>query len=368
MKDDLLIIDTLSHGPLVWNDTLVGMSNEMIESGLSPFRIVQELTLELAKMLVEDPDYFQQYTHAWEESGVTCVSWTLGAIHEQPYSLEGAYHNYAYMTHILDNRRDFFVKALRAFDIERAHNGGKRAIIFNFQNLEHIGTNLDLLDRFYQMGFRIMQLTYNSRNPIGCGCTEEVDTGLTEFGVSVVERLNQLGVLVDVSHCGPKTSMDAALHSKVPIACTHTFAKGLYDHDRGKDDELLETVAERGGYIGILAVPGFLTEKSTATIDDMLDHLHYVANLVGLEHVGLGTDFFGYSLPENLAAKIDELVGMLGFRPEHRAGFTQKIEGFEDYTGFPHIIAALERRGYSEGEIEKLAGRNFLEVFREVVG
>jgi membrane dipeptidase len=366
-RDDILIVDTLSHGPLVWNDRLIALSDTMLAAGLSPFKIAQDLTCEMAKMLVDDAHYFEHYKRAWDECGVTCVSWTMGAVHEQPYSLEAAYHNYAYMTHILDNRQDFFVKALRAADINRAHKENKRAVILNFQNLDHIGSDIDLLERFYQMGFRIMQLTYNAPNAIGGGCTGE-DKGLTDFGRSVVEKLNELGILVDVSHCGPRTSLDTALHSAVPIACTHTLAKKLYNHDRGKDDELLKAVADRGGYIGILAVPGFLTERTETTVGDMLAHLDYVVNLVGIDHVGLGTDYFGFSLPDNLAAKIDELLEILGFRPEHRASFSQRIRGFEDYSRFPNIISGLSKRGYTSENIRKLAGLNFLEVFREIAG
>jgi len=365
---DILIIDTLSHGPLIWNERLIRLSDKMLEDGESPFKIAQDLTVEMARLISSDADYFCQYKQAWKECGVDCVSWTVGAIHEQPYSLEAAYHNYAYMTHILDNRPGFFVKVIKAEDVERAHAEGKRSILLNFQNLDHIGTDLDLLDRFYQMGFRIMQLTYNSRNVVGCGCTEEEDTGLSEFGRSAVERMNELGILVDVSHCGSRTSMDAAKHSGVPIACTHTFSRKLYEHDRGKNDDLLKTVAERGGYIGILAVPGFLTEREITTTDDFLDHLDYIVKLVGLEHVGIGTDFFGFSLPDNLAARVDELLGILGFRPEHRASFRQKIQGFEDYTKFPGIISGLKTRGYGNEDISKLAGQNFLRVFQEVVG
>lgn len=368
MKQDLLIIDTLSHGPLVWNKRLVDMSDRMLDEGENPFKIAQELTVELVNLVVSNPDYFQQYKRVWEDCGVGCVSWTVGAIHEQPYSLEAAYHNYAYMTHMLDNRQDFFVKALKAEDIEKAHREGKRSIILNFQNLDHIGTDLNLLDRFYQMGLRIMQLTYNTINALGCGCTEEEDTGLSEFGRSAIERMNELGILVDVSHCGPRTSMDAALHSSGPIACTHTFSRKLYEHDRGKNDDLLKKVADRGGYIGILAVPGFLTEKEITTVDDFLDHLDYIVNLVGLKHVGLGTDFFGFSVPDNLAMRVDELMGMLGFRPEHRASFRQNVQGFEDYTKFKNLIAGLKSRGYSSEDVEKLGGQNFLRVFREVVG
>ena len=177
MPTDLLVIDTLSHGPLVWNDSLVRLSDEMLEAGENPFRIGQELMFELAMMVASDEKYFEQYSRVWDECGVSCVSWTLGAIHEQPYSLDAAYHNYAYMTHMIENRKGFFLKVLKAADIEQAHNEGRPGIIFNFQNLDHIGTNLDLLDRFYQMGFRIMQLTYNMQNSIGCGCTEAEDPG-----------------------------------------------------------------------------------------------------------------------------------------------------------------------------------------------
>ncbi len=368
MEKDYPIIDTLSHGPMIWSKPLVASSDRMLEQGLNPFRIAQELTDQMAGMLASDDEYFEQYRGAWKESGVTCVSWTVGAIHEQPYSLEGAYHNLAFMTQILDTRPDFFIKALKAADIERAHQEGKRAIIFNFQNLDHIGSDLDLIDRFYRFGFRIMQLTYNSKNLIGCGCTEEEDGGLSEFGASALARMNELGILVDVSHCGLQTSMDAALESKAPIACTHTFSRKLYEHDRGKTDEVLKAVVDRGGYIGILAVPGFLTEKSVTTIDDFLDHMDYVVDLVGIDHVGVGTDFFGFSVPDNLAAKVDEVMGLLGFRPEHRASFRQRIEGFETYSHFPNLIDGLRKRGYSKADVGKLAGLNFLRIFGEVVG
>lgn len=368
MKNTMLIVDTLSHGPIVWNETLTSLCDRMLAEGENPFKIAQDLIFHMSNLLVSDEEYFREYIQAWETSRVSCVSWTMGAIHEQPYSLEAAYHNFACITHVLDNRSEFLVKVLRASDIERAHRKGKRAITLNFQNLDHIGREVDLLDRFYQMGFRVMQLTYNSCNAIGCGCTEAEDTGLTDFGRSVVERLNKLGVLIDVSHCGPRTSMEAALHSHSPIACTHTLARSLYGHDRGKDDPLLKAIAERGGYIGILAVPGFLTVNPKTTIDDFLNHLDYVVNLVGLEHVGIGSDFFGFALPAALSTKIDELLGILGFRPEHRTSFTQRIEGFEDYTLFPNLLAGLEGRGYSQAEVEQLAGRSFLKVFQRIVG
>jgi membrane dipeptidase len=365
MKDDLLIIDTQSHGPLVWNDTLIGSCDEMLDSGIDPLTVAQKLLIQIANMAASDPDYFQQYVQAWKECGVTCVSWpmTFGS----PLDV---YLVYACVTHIIDNRRDFFVKVVKAADIERAHSEGKKGIIFNVQDLTFIGLDIDLLDRLYQMGLRIMQLTHNLPNQVGCGCIEPVDSGLTDFGRSVVERMNNLGVLVDISHCGPRTSMDAVLHSKAPVICSHSTAKTIRDHVRGKDDELLKAVAERGGFIGITAIiPAFLTEKPTATVDDFLDHVDHVVKIAGLDHVGLGTDFCGFSLPDRLAAAWDELiVSMFRFKDENEASFTKKTEGFEDYARFPNLIAGLMKRGYSDGEVQKLAGQNFLKLFREVVG
>ncbi len=363
-----LIIDTLSHGPMVWSDNLVETSNQMLSLGLSPWKIIQDLILVAAKTIASDNDYFSKYVDAWRKSGVTCVSWTVGPIHEKPYSYEGVFHNYSFLTHIVDTRKDFFVKVLKAEDIEKAFKQDKKGIIFSFQSLEHIGSNIDLLDLYYMMGVRIMQLTYNYRNLVGDGCTERMDGGLSNYGLTVIERMNKLGVLVDVSHCGPKTSMDAVENSKDPVVATHTFSKKLYDHDRGKTDELLKAIAEKGGYIGVLAVPGFLTSRPKTTIEDWLDHVDYIVNLVGVDYVGIGTDFYGFSLPEPLAKKISEFLQVLGFRPEHRASFATKMEGFEDYTKFPNLIKGLAKRGYSDQEIDKIAGKNFLRVFRKVVG
>jgi len=289
-------------------------------------------------------------------------------LYSKPYSFEGVFHNFSFMTYILDNRKDFLVKVLKAEDIKKARDEGKKAIILNFQSMEHIGENLDLVELYYMMGIRIMQLTYNSKNPVGTGCTAKRDRGLTEFGLKVVDKINELGAIVDVSHCGIQTSIDAAENSKSPIIASHTFSKKLYEHDRGKNDDLLKAIAEKGGYIGVLAVAGFLTNNPKTTINDWLDHVEYIINLVGIDHVGIGTDFYGFSVPDNLAAKISEFLDILGFRPEHKASFLTKVEGFENYTKFPNLMEGLISRGYSDQEIKKIAGENFLRVFRKIVG
>jgi membrane dipeptidase len=366
--DSCIVIDTLSHGPILWTDDLVAASDDMLAKGMNPWDIVPDLVLRFAKNVVNDENYFKQYVDAWKECGVHCVSWTVGPLYSKPYSFDGVFHNYAFMTYILDNRKDFLVKVLKAEDIERARDEGKKAIILNFQSMEHIGENIDFVELYYMMGFRIMQLTYNSKNPVGTGCTAKRDRGLTEFGLKVVDKMNELGAIVDVSHCGIQTSMDAVVNSKAPIIASHTFSKKLYEHDRGKNDDLLKAIADKGGYIGVLAVAGFLTNNPKTTINDWLDHVEYIINLVGIDHVGIGTDFYGFSVPDNLAAKISEFLDILGFRPEHKASFLTKVEGFENYTKFPNLIEGLISRGYSDQEIKKIVGDNFLQVFRKIVG
>jgi len=362
------IIDTLSHGPILWTDPFIKKTDELLALDQSPFKIVQELIGDFSKTAVSNDDYFEKLKTAWKKSGVDCVSWTVGPIHERPYSLEGVRHNLAFLTYFIDNRSEFFVKVVKADDIKRAKDLGKVGIIYNLQDCGFIGTDIDLLEEFYYLGIRVMQLTYNSKNTIGTGCTARRDKGLTEFGRQVVEKINELGGIVDISHCGAQTSMDAAVHSSGPIVASHTLADSVFKHDRAKSDDLLRTVADKGGYIGVLTVPGFLTTNMKTTVDDWLDHIDYIINLVGIEHVGIGTDYYGYSVPDNLAKKIDELIGILGFRQEHRATFTDKMQDFENYGKFPNLIKGLISRGYSDTEIRKIAGENFLQVFNKISG
>jgi len=363
-----IIIDSLSHGPIIWTEDLVKASDEMLALEMNPWEIVPELIMRFARNVVNNENYFSKYAEAWNRSGVNCVSFTLGPLYKKPYSFEGVFNNFSFMTYLLDHKKDFFIKILKAEDIENAFKEKKKGIILNFQSMEHIGTDIDLVELYYMQGFRIMQLTYNYKNPVGTGCTARRDKGLTEFGLNVIDKMNELGIIVDISHCGIQTSTDALENSKDPIICSHTFSKKLYEHDRGKNDDLLKGVAEKGGYIGVLAVAGFLTTNPETKIDDWLNHVDYIVDLIGVDHVGIGTDFYGFSAPDNLAAKISEFLDILGFRPEHKASFLTKVKGFETYAQFPNFIEGLIERGYSDQEIQKIAGKNFLRIFKKIVG
>jgi len=366
--ESLIICDSLSHGPIPWTEDLLKYSDDMIDEGMNPWDIIPKLVLKYAKKVVLDDEYYELYKDSWNRSGVDCVSWTVGPLYSNPYSFEGVFHNFSFMTYIFDNRSDFLVKALKTDDIISAKEEGKKAVILNFQSMQHIEEDIDLIELYYMKGVRIMQLTYNTKNLVGTGCTARKDRGLTEFGREVVKKINDLGAIVDISHCGVQTTLDAIEHSKDPVIASHTFAKQLYEHDRGKNDEIIKKIADKDGYIGILTVPGFIGNDPEITIDHWLNHIDYIKDLVGIDYVGIGTDFYGFSVPDNLAIKIGEFIEKLGFRPEHKASFLTKMKNFENYTLFPNLIKGLVKRGYTDEEIQKIAGENFLRVFKKVVG
>lgn len=365
---DSLICDSLSHGPIPWTSSLKSLTDDMIDQGMNPWDIIPKIVIQFAKNIVQDDTYFEEYKRAWAESGVDCVSWTVGPLYSTPYSFDGVFHNMSFMTYIFDNRKEFITKVLSYNDIETAKKENKKAVILNFQSMQHIEENLDLVELYYMQGFRIMQLTYNTRNKVGTGCTARRDRGLSDFGKDVVNEINKLGALVDISHCGLETTRDAIEYSEDPVIASHTFAKELYEHDRGKPDDILKSIADKGGYIGVLTVPGFISNDPEITIEHWLNHIDYIVNLVGLDYVGIGTDFYGFSVPDNLAEKIAEFIDKLGFRPEHKASFLDKMKGFENYRKFTNLLKGLIERGYSEEDIIKISGKNFLRVFKDTVG
>lgn len=258
-------------------------------------------------------------------------------------------------------------KVTCAQDIETAKKEGKHSIILNFQNTTHFGRDLDRIQFFYDLGIRIVQLTYNSRNYVGNGCTERVDEGLSNFGLKVVEKLNDLDILIDVSHTGPQTIADAIEFSKAPVVFTHSFCKALNDHDRGKTDEQFHAIAENKGFIGVVAVPHFLSHKPNATIENLVDHVAHLVDLVGVDYVGIGTDGPD-AYPPQLLDLLNVEILRLGFRPEHRVDFHARLGGYHTQAEWPNITVALVKRGFSAQEVKKIIGENFLRMFRKVVG
>ena len=249
-------------------------------------------------------------------------------------------------------------------NINAAKSTGKIGIILGLQNSEHFRTPDDV-DRFYQLGQRVSLLTYNSRNLIGNGSTERHDDGISDFGIKIVERMNKVGMAVDTAHCGDRTTLEAFEISKAPVLITHANCRALNpEQPRCKTDEAIRKMAEKGGVMGITGVRNFVSPKEPTTIENVLDHYDHVAKLVGVEHVGVGSDIDldGYdALPEDYRKWLHSLY-------KSSYAFREK----DDTDGVNHdkrmfdITDGLIRRGYSDADIGLILGANFRRVLGQI--
>ena len=259
-----------------------------------------------------------------------------------------------------------FVHATSVTDIEKASRDGKPALVFTWQQVDYIGQDADRLFAHYSMGLRNCGLVYNVGNYAGSGCVDPHQGPLSNFGLEVVERIEDLGMTLDVGgHTSEATSLDAIHHVSGPVVCTHANPRKLRDNPRNITDHLIKAIADKGGVIGICAFNYFLVSKGRASIDTYLDHIEYVAELVGSDHVGLGLDFI-------LGREISGSADPRRFPPE---SYPQRYEEWmiypeylTDFTGVPNIIAGLLERDYLPDDIEKIMGGNWLRVWREVWG
>jgi len=362
-----IVVDTLSGGPPLFTEKMRQEALRLLGAGKSAMDALLATEEILVDQLASDPQARRDYLSAWDRAGVTCVSATQGGFGSPPFSFESGLEGIAATTRVLDAFPEDLVKVTRAEDIRRAHRENKRGIILNFQNTTHFGLALKRLELFYRLGIRIVQLTYNMRNFVGDGCTERTDAGLSHFGLELVRRLNDMGVLIDLSHCGTQTAWDAIRTSRQPVAFTHTFCKALSGHDRGKTDDLLKAVADTGGYVGILVVPFFIAGGPEVSLATFADHVAHAVEVCGIDHVGVGTDW-GAVLPPEVADKLNQEMGAIGFRPEHRVDWNAKLPDYQSWEDWPNITRRLVERGFSDEEVQKILGLNFLRVFEQVVG
>jgi len=258
--------------------------------------------------------------------------------------------------------------ATSASQIRQAKREGRVAFYANCQPSFPAPRDLSAIDRAYGKGLRSFMLTFNRMDHVGTGCTERVDTGLSMFGIDVVQHCNDLGVIIDVSHCGHRTTLDACRHSKKPVNANHTAARSVFFHPRGKSNEALRAIASTGGVIGILALPAYLTDARVPTIEHMLDHIDYVADLVGSEHVGIGTDWPMQGPDDLLVETLGAELSSLGYSADHRLDVTKRLVGYDDCRDLPNITRGLVKRGYNDEQIKGILGENAMRVFQEVCG
>ncbi len=266
---------------------------------------------------------------------------------------------------------DRYMIALEASDFERAKREKKLAVMMNFQNATMLEGDADNVDALHALGMRCFQLTYNNRNLIGDGCLERTNAGLSEFGVEVVERMNTLGVLVDLSHCGAQTTLDGIALSQKPVAITHSMVEKFRPgHPRAKTDEQIKALADKGGVFGVAALGYFIGKNpgTDTTIETYADHIEYAVNLIGVEHVGVSTDYPVRGLESWITRENWYEPRLTIYKPSYDVQWPPYIPELDTPERFRNLIAVLDRRGWKTRDMERLLGENWLRLFRDVFG
>ncbi len=248
-------------------------------------------------------------------------------------------------------------------DIHAAKAAGKTGIILGFQNGSPIEDRLEYVRLYKQLGVGIIQLTYNTQNLIGSGCYEGRDSGLSDFGRDVVAEMNRVGVAVDLSHVGARSSDDAIECSRAPVVFSHVLPAELKKHPRNKETRQLKAVADTGGLVGVTMFPPFLPKGTASTVDDYAEIIAWMVDRLGEDHVAYGTDFTqGYD--ERFFEWITRDKG--DGRWLTKFGDVKNPRGIERIEETPNLTAALERRGFSSSRIEKVMGQNWIAYLKRV--
>lgn len=364
LHQESIIIDMLFQGPCGWrvfdDEMTAELAQEFSRTGDPGVGLWSSVKLPIRRAIQGRLPQFEEH---WRASGVTAGNrQTIGMTVDE--SLE-----WFALAQAQFDRFTWLDKAIVASDIREAKQAGRHAGFISTQDTVDIGLDLNRLNRYHDLGMRMIQLTYNSANFVASGCTDRADGGVTDYGVKFIKRMNGLGMIVDTGHCGRQSTLDACAISTTPVVASHTAAQTVYAHDRGKSDQELQAIAATGGVIGVLAIPQFLTAKPEASISDMLDHIDYITSLVGWQHTGIGTDW-PMQVPKLALQQLSDYALSQGnFRPEHRVDESLKnLVGFDDYRDFPNITRGLVGRGYTDEQIRGILGENFLRVFEQVCG
>jgi membrane dipeptidase len=364
-----LVIDQYGFAP---NAAVDGdRMREAMEAGASEVEL-QDMKEDMSMTRhVTDATERQEYMDAWEAAGVTCIFQNAG---EEGIAISRLLKRLARFTCVTDMMREFVCKAVTPDDIVAAKKQNMHCLCFSGngvpipQDWVSVPEELRYIRVFFQLGIRMMHLTYNRRNMIGDGCAEPSDGGLSDFGRAVVAEMNRIGVIVDVAHCGWRTSREAAEVSDRPIVASHTTCGALHEHIRSKPDSVVRAIVDRGGLIGICCIPGFLGGKGD--IAKMMEHIDYAVKTFGADHVAIGMDQ-GYA--SRMAAQENRKIPKRrktrdrweGFWPEgSRITKAPESRLSMAWTNWPLFTVGLVQLGYSDSDIQKVIGGNALRVAR----
>lgn len=341
-----------------------------IDAGANSLELEDLHTEMLLTRVADDPSQLQEYMAAWAASGVTCVLQNAGEEGSAPMRL---LKRLAYFTYLTDRLRHRVFRAKDPDDIESAKKEGRHCLYLTgngvplAQGWNSVTEELANIRLFFQLGIRMMHLTYNRRNVLGDGCAETANAGLSDLGRAAIAEMNRCGIIVDVAHSGWRTSLEAAKASAKPVVASHSGAVAVYRHIRSKPDEVIRAIADTGGFVGVFSVASFLGRSGN--LNAMMDHIEYLVKRFGADHVAIGTDL-AY-IPERAA----EEYRNTGRRPKARTRYEAfwPAGALDDrshpslaWTNWPMFTVGMVQRGISDTDIQKILGGNVMRVARAV--
>ncbi|MGH3813830.1 MAG: dipeptidase [Pseudonocardiaceae bacterium] len=360
-----LVVDSLAGGPGVFTPYMQERIDQLASRGLATPDVFRELSrLQTSAFLAGE---FHEYWAAIDTSMVDILSISIGAWGDQPFSYRGAVQDlgewHRRFTHI-----DRFIHVQSSDDLTQAQQQHRTGILLGFQDCSQLEQELRNLETFHGLGIRMIQLTYNESGPAGSGCVTSRDNGLTTFGRELVRAMNDLGMIVDVSHCGSRTTLESIDQSRAPVAVSHAACRALHAHPRNKDDAVLRALRDTGGYIGVCAVPAFLAPRAKRpSVATMARHIDHALEIRGVEGVGIGSDWGVAGSPSLLTTRLRQEARRRGFREDDEFDFADHTEGFESWaSGFPRITQQLFAAGHGEQTIAGVLGANFRRFYRRV--
>lgn len=315
-----------------------------------------------------------EFAEALRCAGVTCIFQNAGEEGQDPLRLIKRLARFTYLT---DQLRETLMRATGPDDLLAAKAAGKHCLYLTGNGVplaerwSTVDEELGYVRIFFQLGIRMMHVTYNRRNMLGDGCAETANGGLSDFGRAAVAEMNRVGVIVDVAHSGWQTSLEAAKTSTKPMVASHTTCDALQHHIRAKPDEVIRAICDTGGLVGICCIPQFLGGKGDLVA--LLDHIDHVVKTFGIDHVAIGTDVAHTSqFAAAPAAKGPPSRGRRRNRfaslwPEGALGGNWPGQATLAWTNWPLFTVGLVQRGYTDDDIAKILGGNMLRVCRAVL-
>ena len=254
-------------------------------------------------------------------------------------------------------------------DIEKANKENKTAIFFGFQNCSPIEDDISLVEKVHEHGCRFMQLTYNNQSLLATGCYEKLDSGVTNFGKEVIKEMNRVGIVIDMSHSAEKSTYDAIEISEKPIAITHANPFFWHQAKRNKSDQLLKTLSDNDGMLGLSLYPHHLKDNTNCTLESFCEMTARTAELMGVEKIGIGSDLC-LNQPDSVVEWMRNGTWAknknYGEGSKNKSGFPKQPKWFEDARGFKNLENGLKKVGFNEKEINGILGNNWFNFYKKI--